>query len=776
MDSFFQTLNSIMPQHAMILMVVVLCVLAAGYAIYSRFIAFRLLQLDDSRQTPAYTLRDGHNYDPTNKWVLFGHHFAAISGAGPLIGPVLAAQFGYLPGLLWILVGVVLGGAVQDFIVLVFSIRRQGKSLANIAYDEVSPTTGWAAMIGILFVLVIALAGLGIIVVKALGGETVEYPAGTVFVSPDQLNRNAAASPAAATTPFTRLKSARIVAKDNSDRTTIYSVPAGSVIQYPNNTPPVIVAAPFLIRAKPRNSPYPAHLGADEGADTGLIRTVPADIEVTRAIQGSPWGTFTIALTIPIALFVGLYMYRIRKGKVLEASIIGGLLTLGAVYLGSFLSDQNADSTNLLVLTFGKAFNLSQDDVSIAMAVYGFLASILPVWLLLCPRDYLSSFLKIGTVALLVLGVILANPTLHAPAVNTLFLGGGPIVKGSIFPFVFITIMCGAISGFHALVSSGTTPKMIMKESHARPIGYGAMLIEGLVAIVALIAASALPASHYYNMNTSWRDLNSYQQQIVQVAQADDAAEKARGESNHVPALPIIENQVGESLQGRTGGAVTLAVGMAEIFDQAAKNVLGESSKGVTWLEGMIPYWYHFAIMFEALFILTTIDAGTRVGRFLLQEIFGKIIGPTWAKTDYWPSAVLATGLLVLGWWYFIYTGSVDRIWPMFGIANQLLAVIALAVCSVIIVKSGKGRYVWVTLVPMAFVTLTTMTTAVILLGRFGDIVLHGSEHNIPATQIFNAGLSAAMILGIVACTCVILGGCVKRILKGQPVSQIAKT
>jgi len=380
------------------------------------------------------------------------------------------------------------------------------------------------------------------------------------------------------------------------------------------------------------------------------------------------------------------------------------------------------------------------------MAIYGFLASILPVWILLCPRDYLSSFLKIGTVILLVIGVILAQPILHTPALNWTFITGGPTVPGNIFPFVFITIMCGAISGFHSLVSSGTTPKMINKEKDARTIGYGAMLIEGLVAIVALIAACSLPTSHYYQMNTSWKALPQYQQQIAQIAHDHDTPRPGEVQVT----LAQREAQIGETLQGRTGGAVTLAVGMAQIFDDAAKRILGSGGETLKKIESLIPYWYHFAIMFEALFILTTIDTGTRVGRFLLQETLGKWVHPKLAQTNWWPGAILTTALMVGGWSYFISSRSMDAIWPMFGIANQMLAVIALSVATVVIVKSGRAKYAWVTLLPMFVVATTTTSAAVIMLIRyFREISAN--------THVLNNAVSAFLILVIVVCTATVL-------------------
>jgi carbon starvation protein len=560
---------------------------------------------------------------------------------------------------------------------------------------------------------VIALAGLGKVVVKALGGAVVEYPTGTrFFASADN--------------------HVGIIESDRSGYSVTYSLPPKTVINYPPDGAVQVLTETVLVKADWRDLPAatgPVDL-APSATQKGRQLIVPRSVLVTQRMPGSSWGTFTIALTIPIALFVGLYMYKIRKGRVFEASIVGGVLTLGAVYLGSYLAAPGS-----WVYAYHDVFNLTETQITAAMAVYGFVASVLPVWLLLCPRDYLSSFLKIGTVALLVLGVIIANPQLHAPALNHAFIHGGPVINGSVFPFVFIVIMCGAISGFHSLVSSGTTPKMIKKESDARVIGYGAMLMEGLVGIVALIAAAALPNAQYYQMNTPWEQMPAYQAQIEQIAQQYDPA--------GTPDLKVVERQVGETLAGRTGGAVTLAVGMARIFDDAAKNILGATSAGVRGVEKMIPYWYHFAIMFEALFILTTIDTGTRVGRFLLQETFGKV-SPRWGRPGYWPSAILSTALIVAGWWYFINANSMTAIWPMFGIANQLLAVMALVIATAVLVKSGRARYAWVTLVPAAFVTTTTMTAAYIMLA---------------------ARVRATLIVGILVCTVVIMGGALGAVL-----------
>jgi carbon starvation protein len=684
--------------YAMPLMIIVLCSLAIAFRYYSRFLAAKVAVLDDSRPTPAHTMYDGQNYDPTNKWVLFGHHFAAISGAGPLIGPVLAIQFGYLPGLIWIVVGVCLAGAVQDMLVLAASVRHGGRSLAEIARTEIGLVAGNTASITILFVVVVALAGLGLVVVKALGGEEVKLPAGTVFMLQ----------------PGAQLETASDNQRDYA------TVPPGTQIQYADS-PPITRSEGFKIALakSPDATPSAASpLAAIEGK-----LTLPAG--VTQAVPGSSWGTFTIACTIPIALVVGLYMYKLRKGKIVEASIIGAAATIGVTVAGHWIPGS----------AWEHFFSLSREETILALCSYGFVASVLPVWLLLCPRDYLSSFLKIGTVALLVAAVIVANPKLQAPTINPQFAGGGgPNLNGPIFPFCFICIMCGAISGFHSLVSSGTTPKMISREAHVRTIGYGAMLIEGLVGVVALIAAASMPQGDYWAINI---DLARAPQFVNQLAALD---------ANH-DNLPQIEQQVGgESLRGRTGGAVTLAVGMSEIFTQAMHRVAGDAVS----LDAVKKYWYHFAIMFEALFILTTIDAGTRIARFLLQEVLGKIWKP-FERTDWLPGAVIATAAVTTAWGVLIWAGSIDTIWPMFGIANQMLAVIALTVVTSWIINSGRGKYAILTIAPMLFVISTTMTAGYQLIGgRFYFDWSDGlAKHNY--ALLVKGGLNIALTIFMMA-------------------------
>jgi carbon starvation protein len=655
-----------------------LLVLALAYRYYSAFLAAKVAALDDSRPTPAHRFYDGQNYDPTNKWVLFGHHFAAIAGAGPLIGPVLAIQYGYMPGLLWLLIGVCLAGAVQDMLVLAASVRRGGKSLAEIARAELGRFAAIVVSAAILFIVIIALAGLGFVVVKALGGDEINLAEGTRITLPDgeapRLDRD----------------------KGTSGRA-VYRFPGGCQVRYHADG-----------AVTPRSEAFQIEVSRDASLipDDRHVVTLPRGSQ--ELVPGSSWGTFTIACTIPIALFMGLYMYRIRKGRIGEASAIGAVAVLASVIAGKFIPGSPLEPL----------FGLSKDGTILALTIYGFIASVLPVWLLLCPRDYLSSFLKIGTIGLIVAGVLVANPKLPCPLVNGQFLHGGPTFKGDIFPFLFICIMCGSVSGFHALVSSGTTPKMIARESHVRPIGYGAMLMEGLVGIVALITAASLPQDLYYDINTSLPEVPRYQRDLDQlyaslgIAESKDPLHQANVDAlQHLPVdLASVEKMVGgESLRGRTGGAVTLAVGMSF--------VLTDALRWTGWnIAGIMEYWYHFAIMFEALFILTTIDAGTRIARFLLQEALGRV-HPNFERTNWLPGALLATFLVTAGWGILIKAGSISTIWPMFGIANQLLAVLALALVTTLLINAGKARYAPVTLLPMLFVTSTTLTAGAEMVG-----------------------------------------------------------
>jgi carbon starvation protein len=539
------------------------CFYAISYRFYASFLAARVLSLNDNYVTPSKRYSDGRDYHPTNRWVLFGHHFAAIAGAGPLIGPMLAAQFGYLPGFLWILIGAAFGGAVHDMVILAASVRRNGRSLAQIARDEVGPVGGIAAAFAVIFIIIVALAGLGLAVVNSLAR--------------------------------------------------------------------------------------------------------------------SPWGTFTIALTVPIAFFMGIYLYRIRPGKISEVSAMGVVLLLASVFAGHYIPGSS----------LSPFFTLSKNSLVLSIMIYGFVASALPVWMLLCPRDYLSTYLKIGTVALLAIGVVVMAPDIQMPSLTRFAAGGGPVIPGKIFPFLFITIACGAISGFHALISSGTTPKMIKSEGDIRIIGYGAMLAEGFVSMMALIAATILIPGDYFAMNTKL---------------SFDAIAALGFPVARIHELSAL---VGTDVSGRPGGAVSLAVGMASILSS------------IPGMKGLMPYWYNFALMFEALFILTTVDTGTRVARFLMQELGGLFYRPL-SRTGWLPGTLFTSLLVVCSWGYLIYSGSVATIWPMFGVANQLLAAIAFAVGTTVIVKSGKLRYAWTTFVPMVFMFTTTLSASWELLGIFG--------------------------------------------------------
>jgi carbon starvation protein len=636
--------------HAVWWMLTALAVLTIGYRYYSAFIAAKVLALDDTRVCPAHSLRDDSNFQPTNRWVLFGHHFAAISGAGPLIGPVLAAQFGFLPGYSWILFGVVLGGAVQDFVVLVASVRRGGRSLAEIAREELGPVLGFLTGIAILFIVVVALAGLGRVVVGALAE--------------------------------------------------------------------------------------------------------------------SAWGVFTIGATIPIAVAMGLYIYKLRGGSergIKEATVGGVIVLFGALILGKWIQDG----------PLGETFRLSERALTLAIAVYGFFASVLPVWILLCPRDYLSSYMKLGTIALLVVGIVVVNPAIEMPLFTelgekTVTVNDhvfGRVMPGSLYPFVFITIACGAISGFHSLVASGTTPKMIDKEGDCRGIGYGAMLMEGLVGVTALLAATCLPPSDYFAINTdppiavvavagkpglarsaeelakldapgvlgehdraalglaagqpaasladkpgakikasaalhlSNRALGALGYSVDPLAPHASSLEEADFLRLGIPVtdLPGLARGANEVVAARTGGAVSLAVSMARVFSR------------LPGMKTLLAYWYHFAIMFEALFVLTTIDAGTRIGRFLVQEFVGRA-WPKFGQTSWMPGALMSTFVVVAGWSYFILTGSIATIWPMFGVANQLLASTALCIGTTILLREApKKSYALVTLGPLCFVGTTTI-------------------------------------------------------------------
>ncbi len=601
------------------LLTAAVCTYAVGYRFYSRLLANRVFGLDDRRATPAERFNNGRDFVPTNKWVLYGHHFAAIAGAGPLVGPVLAAQFGFLPGTLWLVIGVVLGGAVQDFTILVCSLRRDGKSLGQMAKEEINKTAGVTGMLAVLFIMIILLAVLALIVVNAL--------------------------------------------------------------------------------------------------------------------RDSPWGLFTIACTIPIALLMGWWMKVWRPGRVGEASAVGAALLVGALVAGGWVASQPAVAT---------WFRHSSIGISWMMIAYGFIASVLPVWMLLCPRDYLSTFLKISTVLVLGVAILVILPPLRMPALTSFAtLGEGPVFAGKLFPFAFITIACGAISGFHSLVASGTTPKMIQREGDARMIGYGGMLMESFVGVMAMIAACTLDPGVYFAMNTT----------PAALAQASAVLNQA-GFVVTPETMQALAAQMGEhTLIARTGGAPSLAVGMAQIF-AGATSVLGGGSRTLDAL------WYHFAIMFEALFILTTIDTGTRVGRFMLQEIVGHV-WPRFAETSWYPSVIASSAAVVAGWGYFLYQGVVDplgginSLWPLFGISNQLLAAVALCLGTTILIKMGRARFAWVTAAPLAWIVTVTMTagwqkvfSADPRLGFLAHVAsLVGSTDPAAARLIFNDRLNTFVAL-----------------------------
>jgi carbon starvation protein len=553
------------------LLTAAICSYLVGYRFYSKMIASKIFALDASRKTAAVINEDGRDFVPTNRWIVFGHHFAAIAGPGPLVGPTLAAQFGYLPGAIWIIVGVVLGGAVQDFVILAASVRRGGKSLGQMAKEEIGPVAGFTALVSVLGIMIVLIAVLGLVVVNALGE--------------------------------------------------------------------------------------------------------------------SPWGIVTVGLTIPIALLMGVYLRWIRPGRVLEATALGLVLLVMSLFIGQSVSHNP---------TLAPMFTLSRTTLAISVMIYGILASVLPVWLLLAPRDYLSAFVKLGVVGMLAVGILIILPPLQMPAVTKFIDGTGPVFAGKLFPFAFITVACGAISGFHALVSSGTTPKLLASEPDARMVGYGAMILESFVAIMALIAACVLTPGTFFAINAPAGLLGT-------TVESAAAAVRGWGFTVNPADLTALAQSIGEkSVLSRTGGAPSLAIGMAHIFS----NVFGG---------GAMAIWYHFAIMFEALFILTTIDAGTRVGRFMLQDLLGHVYKPL-GRVSWYPGLIFTSVIFVGMWGHFLYQGVVDplgginTLWPLFGISNQLLAAVALCVGTTVFVKMGKGRYTWVTIAPLAWLVIVTMT------------------------------------------------------------------
>jgi carbon starvation protein len=623
------------PLNATWFVVAAVCCYVVAYRLYSAFVAAKVLTLDDTRATPAERHDDGRDFVPTNKWVLFGHHFAAIAGPGPLVGPTLAAQFGYLPGTLWLIAGAAFAGCVQDFVILFCSIRRDGKSLGQMAREEVSERGGFIAQLAVLAIITILLAVIGLVVVNAL--------------------------------------------------------------------------------------------------------------------KSSPWATFTLAMTIPIALLLGLYLRFVRPGRVLEASIMGVALVLFVVVAGQWVADSPF---------WSRVFTLSGVALAFAIIAYGFAASALPVWLLLAPRDYLSAFIKAGAILCLAVGILFVRPQILMPPLTRFVDGTGPVFAGKIFPFCFITIACGAISGFHSLISSGTTPKMILRESHARFIGYGAMLLESFVGVMAMVAACAMPPGVYFA-------INSPPSIVGATGNAAAATISSWGYSLQAQTMTDLAHKVGElTLWNRAGGAPSLAVGMAQIFSSTIGG------------DRLLSIWYHFAIMFEALFILTVLDAGTRVGRFMVQDLGGRVWKP-FARTSWMPGVLISSAIIVALWGYFLYQGVVDplgginSLWPLFGISNQLLAAVALVVATTILMKMGRMRWIWVTLLPMVWIVIITMTASyqkifdanprIGFLATANALVAQIAAGRIPAEKIaetqrliFNQRLDAA-VTGILAVMILVL-------------------
>ena len=633
--------------NAMWLVVAAVATYAVGYRFYSTFVAAKVLAIDPLRATPAERLDNGRDFVPTNKWVVFGHHFAAIAGPGPLVGPVLAAQFGYLPGTLWIIAGAVLGGCIQDFVILLFSVRRDGKSMTEMAKTEIGKIGGLVSYVAVISIIIILLGAVALVVVNAL--------------------------------------------------------------------------------------------------------------------KSSPWGTFTIAMTMPIAVLMGLYLRRLRPGKVLEASALGFVLVLVAIFGGQWVSQSPS---------WAAAFTLSGGTLAFLLIIYGFAASVLPVWLLLAPRDYLSTFVKLGTIALLAIGIVVLRPSLNMPPLTRFIDGSGPVFAGSVFPFAFITIACGAVSGFHSLISSGTTPKLIRREPETRMVGYGGMLAESMVAVMAMIAACVLQPGVYFAVNSPAGI-------VGQAPETAAATISTWGFPVTAAEMSSLAHAVGEqTLFNRTGGAPAFAVGMAHIFS----NSLGG--------QAVMALWYHFAIMFEALFILTVLDAGTRVGRFMLQDALGHLWKPL-GRTSWYPSIVLTSALIVAAWGYFLWQGvkdplgGINSLWPLFGICNQLLATVALCVATTIIVKMGRARYALVTLIPLCWLVAVTFTASyhkvlnpnprIGFLAHARQLASAGAD----ARLIFNDRLDAAVAGVLVVLVAVVLMESAlewARVLSGRKVAEVKES
>ncbi|HMD43221.1 MAG TPA: carbon starvation CstA family protein [Candidatus Acidoferrum sp.] len=625
------------PINATWFVVAAVCCYAVAYRFYSAFIAAKLLALDNTRATPAERHEDGRDFVPTNKWVLFGHHFAAIAGPGPLIGPTLAAQFGYLPGTLWLISGAALGGCVQDFVILFCSIRRDGKTLGQMVREEVSERGGLVSQLAVLAIMVILLAAVALIIVNAL--------------------------------------------------------------------------------------------------------------------KSSPWATFTLAMTVPIAMLLGLYLRYFRPGRVLEASLLGVTLVLFAVVAGQWVADS---------ASWSRAFTLTGATLAFVLIAYGFAASSMPVWLLLAPRDYLSAFIKAGAIFSLAAGILVVRPLVLMPPLTRFVDGTGPVFAGKVFPFCFITIACGAVSGFHSLIASGTTPKMIQRETHARFIGYGAMLLESFVGVMAMVAACAMPPGVYFAINSPSSIVGSAPEIATETI-------SSWGYPVTAETMARLAHSVGElTLFNRAGGAPSLAVGMAQIFS----NTIGG--------ERLLSIWYHFAIMFEALFILTVLDAGTRVGRFMVQELLGRVWKPI-GRMNWLPAILLSSALIVASWGYFLYQGVVDplgginSLWPLFGISNQLLAAVALVLATTILMKMGRRKWIWVTLLPMTWLIVVTMTASyekvfspnarLGFLANAGALAAQMAAGKIPATRIaeterliFNQRLDATVTVVLATMILVLLG------------------